>query len=270
MAESGGVLREGNNFSHRIALKSWIVERIMFWGTSVMKKLALAIAALVVTTLGASAADLPARTYTKAPPMVDPVYNWTGFYVGINGGYDWGRSNHTNTGTLITTGDFDTNGGVVGGTYGFNWQTGHFVLGFEGDYDWAHANGVGGVGLICGTGCFTNLTSIGTDRVRLGWDINSWLLYGTAGLAFGHIDAGIVGCAGGTCGSVNRTGWTAGVGIEKMFYRNWSAKLEYLHYDLGTANGVYFPLITVTSHGDMVRAGVNYHFNWMQPVVAKY
>jgi len=212
------------------------------------------VAALVAGS--AFAADMP----VKARPAPIAVPTWTGFYIGINGGYGWGRTNHTNTTSGVISGDFNTNGGVVGGTYGVNWQTGQLVLGFEGDFDWAHINGVGGT--TCGAGCFTNTKWLSTDRARLGWDFNGWLLYGTGGVAFGHTEAGIVGCT--PCGDTTHTGWAAGVGVERMFYQNWSAKIEYLHYDLGSpvnwiAGGP--SSVTVLNRGDMVRAGINYHFN---------
>jgi outer membrane immunogenic protein len=106
----------------------------------------IAIASLAAT--GAFAADLPAKVYTKAPVMVDPGYNWTGFYAGLNGGYSWGRANTSFApgfapfSTLFTTTPFgsagtDVNGGVFGGQLGYNWQVNrNWVLGLEGDAQW--------------------------------------------------------------------------------------------------------------------------------------
>ena len=83
----------------------------------------------------ATAADMYPRyarpqpqPYVKAPPY-NPIYTWTGFYLGVNGGGGWGRSIWDRTGNL------DLSGGVIGGTAGFNWQTGQVVLGIEGDVD---------------------------------------------------------------------------------------------------------------------------------------
>lgn len=227
---------------------------------AIMRHVIALLGAAVLGISVANAADMP----VKAPPMAAPAaYDWTGLYLGINGGYGWGTSNHTNTTSGVTTGNFDINGGVVGGTYGGNWQIGRVVLGFEGDFDWAHINGVGGIGATCGAGCFTNTKWLSTDRARLGWDSNGWLLYATGGVAFAKVDAGLVPCS--PCKSNNPSGWTAGVGVEKMFYRNWSAKIEYLHYDLGrranwpAAGGAN--TVTVLDRGDIIRAGINYHFN---------
>jgi outer membrane immunogenic protein len=106
----------------------------------------IAIASLAAT--GAFAADLPARTYTKAPVIVDPGYNWTGFYAGLNGGYSWGRANTSITGLsplaplfpIPVLGPFrqDVNGGIAGGQVGYNWQYDRkWVLGLEADLQWS-------------------------------------------------------------------------------------------------------------------------------------
>jgi len=212
--------------------------------------------ALVAGT--AFAADMP----VKAPPMAPPPPTWTGTYIGINGGYGWATSNHTNVTTGLTSGDFDTNGGVAGVTYGGNWQAGHVVLGFETDFDWTDIKGIGGVGAACGaTGCFTDTKWLSTERMRAGWDFNGWLLYGTAGAAFADVKAGIVGS--GPNGEKTRGGWTAGVGLETMFWRDWSAKIEYLHYDLGRdINSNPGTPLSALDRGDIVRAGINYHFDF--------
>jgi outer membrane immunogenic protein len=241
------------------------------------KHLGWALAAIVSlgATGGAMAADLAARPYTKAPPVVAaPIYNWTGFYLGINGGWGNGHTRQLDTAGL-TTGNYNQSGGLVGGTIGYNWQVNSFVLGIEGDWDWAQINGSVNIpGLCVGNGnCFTNLRDIGTVRGRAGFAWNNWLFYGTGGLAFGEVRAGQDSCTGPLqiCGTNTRTGWAAGLGAEVGFAQNWSAKLEWLHYDLGD-KVTYTPVIpvTVSEHGDIVRAGINYRFNWGSPVVAKY
>jgi outer membrane immunogenic protein len=189
------------------------------------------------------------------------VPTWTGTYIGINGGYGWATSNHTNIASGVTTGDFDIKGGVAGVTYGGNWQAGNVVLGFESDFDWTDIKGTTGIGAVCGAGCFTDTKWLSTERMRAGWDFNGWLLYGTAGAAFADVKAGIVGCT--PCGEKTRAGWTAGVGLETMFWRNWSAKIEYLHYDVGSdINWTGAAGVRVLDRGDLVRAGINYHFDF--------
>ena len=218
---------------------------------------ALAAMAALAFAGTATAADIP----LKAPPP-PPAPTWTGTYIGINGGYGWGTSNHTIPATGITSGDFNMTGGLAGVTYGGNWQMGHAVLGFETDFDWFDVKGNVN-NAACAPGCFTTNKWLSTERMRAGYDINGWLLYGTLGAAFARVNAGIATCPIVpilVCSERTRAGWTAGVGVETMFWRNWSAKLEYLHYDLGTAIN-YGGIVNVLDRGDLVRAGINYHFD---------
>ena len=116
-----------------------------------MKRVFFALVSLAALTGTAAAADLPPRPapapYYKAPVAV-PVYNWTGFYIGINGGGGFGRSQWD------TTGGFNTSGGLVGGTVGYNYQFGQAVVGVEGDIDWADINGT--TNTACPLGCKTS------------------------------------------------------------------------------------------------------------------
>jgi outer membrane immunogenic protein len=227
-----------------------------------VKSILLGVAvALVAST--AFAADMSVKAPPMAAPAAAPVPTWTGTYIGINGGYGWGTSNHTDF-SNVTTGDFRITGGLAGVTYGGNWQAGNAVLGFESDFDWADINGSIATGLCAGGTCFTKTKWLSTERMRAGWDFNGWLLYGTAGAAFGRVQAGQDGCPLGFCGEKTRAGWTAGVGIETMFWRDWSAKIEYLHYDLGN-DVLYTPAtpVKVLDRGDIVRAGINYHFDFL-------
>jgi outer membrane immunogenic protein len=101
----------------------------------------------------------------------------------------------------------------------------------------------------------------GTVRGRLGYAAGPWLVYGTGGVAFGNVKTSIEQSS--FSGSVDRAGWTAGAGVEYQFLANWSAKVEYLHVDLG--NDIRWttfgndPGLTSVDF-DVVRAGVNYHF----------
>lgn len=152
-----------------------------------------AIAAIaVVSTVNASlAADLgrrPAQMPVKAPVMYAPSYNWSGFYVGINGGGGLGRS------SWDSTGGFDVSGGLVGGTVGYNYQSGPAVFGIEGDIAWSNIRG--STTTACAAGCETQNTWLGTARARLGYAWDRWLPYVTGGAAFGEVKANTPGFAG--------------------------------------------------------------------------
>ena len=198
----------------------------------------------------AFAADMPLKA-APAPVVLAPT--WTGTYIGINGGYGRGTTNHTDL-FGVTSGDFDQRGGMVGVTYGGNWQSGRWVLGFESDFDWADIKGTlttaGPPAGLCSVGggntCFTKIKEFSTERMRAGVDVDGWLLYGTAGAAFARVSAGQNPCSltafgGNSCGEQWRTGWVAGAGVEKMIMPHWSAKLEYLHYDLATPSNTRPP-----------------------------
>lgn len=216
--------------------------------------LLLSATALALLGSNASAADLP----VKAPPrMVQPVlYNWTGWYIGINGGGGWGRSDVTGP-VFSTGGSFRTSGGLVGGTLGYNWQSALWVFGLETDIDWTNIRGSApcGVGAFA-TSCEVRNDFLGTFRGRLGyagWD--RALLYITGGLAYGNIKTNIVGFGSG---SSTKAGWTLGGGIEFAIQGPWTAKVEYLYADLGRGGGVLGS--DSKWNANIVRAGINYRF----------
>jgi outer membrane immunogenic protein len=242
--------------------------------------------ALLTGSVGlANAADLrrapppPAMAPVVAPA---PFYNWSGFYIGIQGGFASGELERT----LVTTGITEireTNGGLIGGTVGFNWQFGNWVFGVEGDYAWADIgrnvnNCFGNVLVTCEAG----LDTFGTARVRLGGAWGPVLIYGTGGLAFGDHFVRVFDNFTGL--SVERSefavGWTAGGGIEWGFLPGWSFKAEALFFDLeldriDTPNLVFPDNVGFDNRhiGVIARAGINYRFNWgapAGPVVARY
>jgi outer membrane immunogenic protein len=206
----------------------------------------------------AVAADLSvAPLYKAPPPAIAPAYNWSGFYLGINGGGGWGHSNWDTSSDRI-----GLSGGLVGGTAGYNWQLGSAVLGVEGDIDWANLKGTN-ASTLCPAGCSTSDTWLSTVRGRAGYAFGGVLPYVTGGLAMGDVRATTLGFAGA---SNTSAGWTAGGGIEFALPGNWSAKAEYLYVDLGkfncgtACNGL--PTDNVSMHDNIVRAGVNYRFDW--------
>jgi outer membrane immunogenic protein len=218
----------------------------------------------------AQAADLtPAPVYKapvyKAPP---PFFSWTGFYIGAQGGGAWGDSVQFFTGG--TTDRYKISGGEAGGTVGYNWEfSPHFVLGIEGDFSWAHISGTGATSATysCGTICATTVDSLGTVRGRLGYAFdNHILLYGTGGWAFSRINSNLNGFTAAN----DRSGWTAGAGIEYAFNPHWSVKAEYLRVNFDSyvwTNTTILGVIgcngiscSTDAKFNVVRAGVNYHF----------
>jgi outer membrane immunogenic protein len=250
----------------------------------------IAMAALLVP---AAAADMP----LKAPLPMAPVYSWTGFYFGGNVGYGWGNndaitfSGDPNTAAAIARGQVASSlggnpQGMLGGLQiGYNYQTGAFVWGIEADFQMS-AIGANSAVSTAIPGFFPVTTSgsqdllrFGTVRGRLGYTVwPSLLLYGTGGLAYGsgevssfiNTTPGCPGFCGGLTTTTQLTGWTAGVGAEYMFTPNWSGKLEYLYYDLGSISQQYgdifgrFPgtsgATSTAFKGDIVRIGMNYKF----------
>ena len=227
-----------------------------------MKKFAAGCVAfgVLLAAQSAGAADLSVAPLYKAPPLPPtPAYNWSGFYLGVNGGGGWGHSNWDTSAARI-----GTSGGLAGGTAGYNYQfNSNVVLGLEGDIDWAHLTGTN-----ASAGCVAGCTTSDLDelhprmRVRLGYAFGGIMPYVTGGLAVGDIKAATPGFPGAT---ETNAGWTAGGGIEFALPGNWSAKAEYLHVDLGRFNcGVNCngtPTDNVSMHNDIVRAGVNYRFS---------
>jgi outer membrane immunogenic protein len=201
------------------------------------------------------AADLPRPAY-KAPIYVAP-FSWSGFYVGINGGYGWGKSSWQNTGA--NTGDFTIKGPLVGGTLGYNLQTGSFVWGLEADADISFIKGSTTVNC-AGAGCETRNRWLATGRGRIGYAWDRFLPYLTGGVAFGDIKMTNPISASET---KTKVGWTAGAGIEYAFMGPWSAKIEYLYVDLGkaTCGAATCGLDTdVKFNAHIGKIGVNYRF----------
>jgi outer membrane immunogenic protein len=218
----------------------------------------IAAAAILASPLTVRAADLGEPSY-KAPAYFEPsFFTWSGLYIGINGGYGFGNSNWTDR-TGATTGDFDIEGGLVGGTIGFNLQTGTWVWGLEGDID---ASGIKGTDTAtCGTpGCGTRNDWLATARGRIGYGgFGNWLPYITGGAAFGDINA----TTGAGSATTTKVGWTVGGGFEYAFMGSWSTKVEYLYADLGKAtcsSPTCSPDLDVKFHTSIVRLGLNYRF----------
>lgn len=261
-------------------------------------KLILSTALAVGAILGigaASAADLPARVYTKAPPpLVSAMYDWSGFYIGLNGG---GGSSHmcwditNNGGTPVSPpsseGCHNATGGTVGEQVGYRWQASSWVFGVEAEGNWANFRGSNTNPLSAG---FFNdqskINAFGLFTGQVGYAVNNVLFYAKGGaavvrdrynnvvlVAFVPLPAG----ATFSDGTENRWGGVAGAGIEFGFAPNWSVAVEYDHMFMGTKNITLNLLPPVagppSSHNisqdvDVGTVRVNYRFGG--PAVARY
>jgi outer membrane immunogenic protein len=254
-----------------------------------MKKLALAAAAVSILFAGsASAADLPVRTYTKAPPVAASIYDWSGFYVGLNGGGGWSHKCWdlvTNIlGAAINParpeGCHDATGGLVGGQVGYRFQSGAWVFGLEAQGDWANLSGTN-VSLLVPAGTNrSKIDAIGLFTGQVGYAWNNVLLYvkGGAAVADDRYD-GLVTATGVVFdrgSNDTRWGGVVGTGLEVGFASNWSVAFEYDHAFMQgrTINFTAVPAGTfsrgdsIRQDIDMVTVRVNYRFGG--PVVAKY
>jgi outer membrane immunogenic protein len=218
-------------------------------------KLAAAAALLGMAALPAAAADLPQRPVYKAP-VIAPQFNWTGFYLGAYGGYAFG------------TGDTDGfNGGMAGGTIGYNWQGlgSPWVFGLEADGGWTNYGdsvsvSAGGVTATVSS----EAKAMATFRARVGYAWDRTMLYATGGGAWmrNELSASVAapGIAAGISDTQDHFGYAVGAGIEYAFLPNWSAKVEYLYLGLGSEN--YFG--GAVRSGDLnthtVKFGLNYRF----------
>ncbi len=210
-------------------------------------KILVATAALAAAGSAASAADMPVRAYTKAPAMVVSMYNWSGFYAGVNAGGAWNSSSGSSN-----------SGFIGGGQIGYNWQFSQLVVGLEADFQGStqrsDLNGAGFTG-------DSRIRYFGTVRGRIGYAWDRWMIYGTGGYAY--VNQRQNNTVGALTGSNNNTqgGGTIGAGVEWAFWDRWSAKLEYL-YIATRSSDLTVGAVTVDGRVReiVVRVGLNYHF----------
>lgn len=248
--------------------------------------------ALLSTT--AMAADLPSR---RAPPVFVPppipAFTWTGFYVGAQAGYEFGKSNglayNNRTGALVGANSANENGFIGGGHVGYLFSTqslpflggfgnnlfgGGLVAGVEGDANYSSAR----ANYLLGTIQNGSRDDIqGSVRGRLGVSVDRVLFYATGGAAFGGLRNSYTGAAGFDSFNRTRVGYTVGGGVEYAITNNVSVRAEYRYTDFGS----YTSNLTNATAGavnvrqretdNRVQAGVSYHFNsFAAPVVARY
>jgi outer membrane immunogenic protein len=212
----------------------------------------------------------PAAGGYKDGPVYDPVTSWTGFYVGINGGYGWNakRGEATASALDIDDGDsvttfsnssqvgLDRNGGFAGGQMGYNWQQGHLVFGIEADLQGSGIAGKARTSAEADPGILSNVvTSVsahssldwfGTVRGRLGYAFDRTLIYGTGGFAFGGVNDRLTSsvefgftetsASASAKNDATRTGYVLGGGLEHALTPAWSLKAEYQYINLGSSS----------------------------------
>ena len=265
-----------------------------------MKRFLVAAAGLVASGLGAvllmspvAAADLAARPYTKAPtPMMAAVYDWSGFYIGLNGG---GGTSHNcwdltaNNGIALANtpreGCHDATGGLAGGQIGYRWQSASWVFGVEAQGDWADLKGSSASATaIIPFNNQTKIDAIGLFTGQVGYAWNTVLLYVKGGAAVTHNRYSnyftvntVFGPPGTVFNSASDTRWggTIGAGVEVSFAPNWSVAAEYNHLFMGNPN-IAFPASAIAvSRADNIRqdvdmATVRLNYRFGGPVIAKY
>jgi outer membrane immunogenic protein len=259
------------------------------------RKLLLSSVALAALTGTALAADLP----SQAPPPVyvppPPIFTWTGFYLGINGGGAEGNTHFDFNNLGVTTSGHEFGGGFIGGTAGYDWSTpwggvggGGLVFGVLVDADWADlTNGFNCAGVL-GFSCDARVNFLGSARGRVGIGWEHALLYVSGGLGVGNARFSVTDNLTGfsAVDNVTRIGFTVGGGIEYAITPNWAAKVEYLLYDFENSHsGFLFPAtgfgvldntnVSTTTLIHTVRFGIDYRFlppppPPPAPIIAKY
>jgi outer membrane immunogenic protein len=244
-----------------------------------MKKLMLVTASLVAISAAAPAvaADMAARPYTKAPPMMQAAYDWSGFYIGVNGGGGSSRNRWDLVGGL-SEGSHDSTGGTVGGQVGYRWQTGPIVFGVEAQGNWADFTGDNVSQVIPLDRNRTKIDAFGLFTGQVGYAFSNALLYVKGGAAVTDNRYSILTAAGGALvAQTDETRWggTVGVGFEYGFAPNWSAGIEYDHLFMGSSTnnfvgigGGFAGSDNIKQDVDLFTARVNYRFGG--PVVARY
>jgi len=255
-----------------------------------MKKFLLGTIGLVALGMAApaSAADLrarPAAPYAP-PPYVASIYDWSGFYIGANGG--WGQSrNCWDFVGVVSDGCRERSGGLIGGQLGYRWQAGTWVFGLEGQGDWADLSNTRVSVFDHTLSTRTKTDGIGLFTGQIGYAWNAALLYVKGGAAVTSNRFSILDNLTGfelAAASATRWGGTVGVGFEYGFAPNWSFGAEYDHLFMGHANNSFTsvdPRIVgilnnrISQDVDMVTLRINYRFGgygrgYGAPVAARY
>src|SRR6476620_7093947 len=246
-----------------------------------MKKFLLGTVAVALVGMAAPAlaADMPYKAPPPAP-YVSPIYDWTGFYIGGNGG--WGESRNCVNFVNFEDGCRERSGGLAGGQFGYRWQANQWVFGLEAQGDWADLSNTRVSLLNPLFSTRTKTDGIGLFTGQIGYAWNASLLYVKGGAAVTSNRFSILGTLTGVelaSASATRWGGTVGVGWEYGFAPNWSAGIEYDHLFMGNANNSFSvanPVVAgalnrINQAVDMVTLRVTYRFGgYGAPVTARY
>ncbi len=248
----------------------------------------LSIAAIAFAALSVAAPAMAADMAVKAAPPapVVAIYNWSGFYIGANGG--WGQSRNcvdfVTPAGAVAAGCGNRSGGLLGGQLGYRWQTNQFVFGLEGQGDWAEIKNtrVSLIDPLISTTGKTDAIGLLTAQIGWAWNANLFYLKGGAAVTRNRFDIfnNVTGVGLASAGHT-RWGGALGVGWEYGFSPNWSFGIEYDHLWMGRTNPVFPGVVTpagflLTGSGisqdvDMVTLRLNYRFGgYGAPVTARY
>jgi outer membrane immunogenic protein len=223
-----------------------------------MKRLIAGIGLMALAAAPAAAADLPRGGAPYRAPSYVAGYNWTGFYVGLHGGYGWGDSNGV-----------DLDGGFVGGQVGYNWQAmgSPWVFGVELDSAWAD---FGSNNTVVAPGVLVSVNSsanyMGSFRGRVGYAVwDRTMLYATGGVAWLNNEVTVIATSGpftaGASDTKTHIGGTIGVGLEHVFAPNISGKVEYRYTAYGSET--YFGSlggVSIDADTHQFLVGANFRF----------
>jgi outer membrane immunogenic protein len=211
-----------------------------------MKKLLAAAAVLALSAGSAYAADLALKPAEPVAPLVMP-YSWTGFYAGIDAGYQWSSARWENTAIDNRQFNLDPNGALVGLHAGYNYQLENgVVLGAEADiaYSWAKSDDVHSINVDRFWTANSKLDLQGTGRLRVGYAFDRFLPYLTAGIAIARYEVGTGSTFQGPQAysfKDTRVGWVIGAGVEYAVTDNWSVRAQYLYASYGSKDNDGIP-----------------------------
>jgi outer membrane immunogenic protein len=199
--------------------------------------------------------------------MVAAIYDWSGFYIGVNGGGGWSHSSWTANG--VGDGSHDANGGTVGGQIGYRWQTGQIVWGVEGQGNWADLSG-SHFGGFSGLNDHSKIDAFGLITGQVGYAFNNVLLYVKGGAAVADVKNSVDFPLVTLSTTDTRWGGTVGAGVEYGFSPGLSLGFEYDHLFLGRDTFVTPAANTfsIKNDVDLFTARLNYRFGG--PVIGKY